>query len=353
MVILMKLRQWLPQFSVLTTCFTLIACGGSGVKPVVVAKYTPTALGQVLGSVNNRIMAYGGSGGVGYGSVGVHGHAVRWTGSMAIDLHDAGYEDTQASGADGEITVGAGYNSNSPTALMWTGNSTTATVLPSGAFPKSYAEGASGTSVVGYGSLGSVAHAMLWMPSGGAMVMNDLHPSSGFNATIAMAIDGTTSVGFGTNGSTDHALVWTGASNTPTDIHPSAGYPNSQASAVSGNFIVGFGDQGSNRHALLWSGTNNNPIDLTPAGFVGSEATSVKGNLIAGYVSSATETHAAAWTTSGGGFVDLHSKLAGLKYNGVLIDIQYSIARAVNASGDIAGFVVDTSGNSYPVVWSH
>ncbi|NVN92519.1 MAG: carboxypeptidase regulatory-like domain-containing protein [Desulfuromonadales bacterium] len=171
--------------------------------------------------------------GVGYGSdvaFGVSGnvivgrsaaqHAMIWTGSnwtTLIDMHPAGYLNSEALGVSGANTVGDARNSNGDThAFLWTG---TTNPIRHDLTPTGYtgaANAVSGNNIVGVVFNGTANHAALWTGTTSESFV-DLHPSA-FSSSQALAISGSTAVGYGylANGVTTHALLWAGS---VVDLH--------------------------------------------------------------------------------------------------------------------------------------
>ncbi len=196
-------------------------------------------------------------------------------GSLFVDLNPAGYTQSAANGASGTTQVGYGYNGNGQHALLWSGTAASAVDLNPAGYTYSLAYGASGTTQVGYSSgtaTGNNSHAFLW--NGTAASFVDLNPA-GYTSSIANGASGTTQVGYGygtATGNNTHALLWNGTAASAVDLDP-AGYTYSLAQGVSGTMQVGYGGgtaTGNNYHALLWSGTAASFVDLNaflPTGF--------------------------------------------------------------------------------------
>lgn len=187
--------------------------------------------------------------------------------------------------------------------------------------------GVGGGKQVGYVNKGAI-NAAVWSGTSRSLVV--LHPK-GAVVSVANGTDGLRQVGYAgydirvrqeaAKGKKDarfnYAMVWSGTSASALNIHP---YPinaapdivlsHSYALAINGSRIVGYaGDQSkfgtpAYSHAIVWD-ANYESVDLNaflPAGFVGAQALAVDadGN-IAGFMAKADGTrHAVLWVPDNG-----------------------------------------------------
>jgi hypothetical protein len=295
--------------------------------------------------------------GFGWGSAtgGNTTHALLWNGSANsfIDLNPSGFAYSEAHGISGTQQVGFGNGAATGSyadgefynhALLWNGSAASYVDLNPSGFNWSYALGTSGTQQVGggYGSAtGGNYHALLWNGSADSFI--DLNPS-GFAYSEALGISGTQQVGWG-NG---HALLWNGSAASYVDLNPS-GFDESLALGINGTQQVGWGygpaTGGEDDHAaLLWSGTAASCVDLNPGGFIGSEAWGTNGTQQVGWGSPTVYGRVALlWNGNADSYIDLSQFLP--------TGLTYSWAQAIDSSGNIVGFAVDSSGNEHAILW--
>jgi hypothetical protein len=142
-------------------------------------------------------------------------HAIYWPArGSPVDLNPSGSPYSEATGVSGarqsgyaSIFVNGCYHSH---ALVWQGSPSNATDLSLPGDADTYADGISGTQVVGQGTgtaTGGYAHAVLWDLAHGTIVdLNGTnHQESG-----AVAVSGTTQVGWANDatGANQHAMLW-------------------------------------------------------------------------------------------------------------------------------------------------
>ena len=160
-----------------------------------------------------------------------------------------------------------------------------------------------------------------------------------------MGISGTQQVGWGqgsATGGNEHALLWSGTAESCVDLNPS-GFDGSYAYGISGTQQVGYGDG----HALLWYGSAVSYVDLHPSGWDNSYANGTNGTQQVGYgwgsATGGDEQHALLWNGSASNYVDLHQFLPD--------GFVSSSAQAIDSSGNIVGYAVDSSGYSHAILW--
>ena len=152
---------------------------------------------------------YGVSGGsqAGYGNVGGNSHALLWSGTpaSAVDLHPAGFANSQAASVSGSRQLGIGFvaATNQYHALLWQGTATSFVDLHPAGFTNSFGYNVSGNIQVGFGTApGSVEHALLWRGTAASVV--DLHPA-GYGRSTASDVSGSNQVGYGGIGASNRA----------------------------------------------------------------------------------------------------------------------------------------------------
>lgn len=261
---------------------------------------------------------------------------LAWRGSadsatvLAVPFGNSG---AQATATDGRQIVGYGNSLTTDGAvggpsrgILWDALTGLATDLGDGG-KGAMVYGVGGGQQVGYVNKGSVS-AGLWSGTSRSLVV--LHPR-GAVVSVASGTDGARQVGYAgydvrvrqeaAKGNKyarfNYAMVWTGSAASALNIHP---YPinanpaivlsHSYALAVNGGRIVGYaGDQSkfgtpAYSHAIVWD-ANYESVDLNaflPAGFVGAQALAVDadGN-IAGFMAKADGTrHAVLWVPDNG-----------------------------------------------------
>ena len=337
--------------------FALAACSKTLAAPYSVTILTPSfaTLGSAALGVNGGIE-------VGYGrgpSTGSANHALMWNGNASsyVDLNPAGFANSVAEAASGNLQVGYGDSASNGLryALLWSGNAASCVtlnppnILGGDIFDGSVAEAVSGGIEVGLGydaTPGSIEHALLWTGSSSSCV--DLNPA-GFAESSAFGVSGGTEVGFvygPTTGSQVHAVLWKGSAASYVDLNP-PGVLQSTAYGVYGGTEVGYGSiPGVGQHALLWHGNAANYVDLNPPGFVGSEAYGIYGTTIVGSgIGPSTpgtgQNHALVWFGTADSAVDLNPP-----------GFTSSIAHTIDSSGDIVGYGTDSLGNQQALLWT-
>lgn len=241
-------------------------------------------------------------------------HAVVWSGTAgsAVDLHPAGYLNSTALGISDTGTNQAGYGtvpipetagSVRLHALLWSGSAASVVDIHPAGFTDSQALGFSGDSQFGYGITpdpNSRTHALLWHGTAASVV--DLHPA-GFGSSRTFGGSATSQVGIGDGG---QALLWHGTAESVVSLHP-AGFYLSQALGASESSQVGFGTTPATdpeAHALLWHGTAASVVDLHPllSGLGHTFTTSIaedisESGVITGWARDASfRTYAVLWT---------------------------------------------------------
>jgi probable HAF family extracellular repeat protein len=277
-------------------------------------------------------------------------HAIYWpAGGSPVDLNPSGSSYSEATGVSGtqqsgyaSIFVSGYYHSH---ALVWQGSPNNATDLSMPGYADTYADGISGTQVVGQGTgtaTGGYTHAVLWDLAHGTIVdLNGTnHQESG-----AVAASGSTQVGWANDatGANQHAMLWQGTAASAVDLNPSSAV-TSQAYGVNGSQQVGITMTASSAHAILWSGSAASAVDLNPAGYTYSYATGIGAGKQVGYgTQSNYKYHALVWSGSAQQYVDLHNFLPST--------FAQSYANGVDANGNIVGYATDTSGVNHAILW--
>jgi hypothetical protein len=150
--------------------------------------------------------------------------ALLWRGSAAsaVDLHPAGFDESQAFAVSGPRQAGFGKPAGSPTnhALLWQGTAASVVDLHPAGFTESGVNGMRGTRQVGAAwgpSTGGEAHAMLWLGTAASAV--DLHRflpvdsgngSALFRSSAAFGVDAHGNVvgRAATNAGVEQAVLW-------------------------------------------------------------------------------------------------------------------------------------------------
>lgn len=226
----------------------------------------------------------------------------------------------RALATDGKQIVGYGQAMNRDgtafgpfRAILWDANTGTATDLGDGG-TGAQAVAVGGGKQVGY-VVKRLANAAVW--SSTAKSLTVLHPTGAVIST-AYGTDGARQVGYAgydvrvraeaAKGNKDarfnYAMVWTGTAASAINIHP---YPftHSCAMAVNGDWIAGYANDNSKigtpayNHAVVWN-ANYEATDLNaylPEGFIGAQAFAVDANgNVAGYMAKADGSrHAVVW----------------------------------------------------------
>jgi uncharacterized membrane protein len=169
-----------------------------------------------------------------------------WTGTpnSAIDLHPAGYLNSQSNAIAGSTQVGwAQVSSNGINhAMLWNGTSQSAVDVNPTGFQSSQANGAWDGYQVGFGSRPvGTDHALLW--NGTASSYTDLHPQ-GFNFSYANAISEAGQVGYGLvpGSNAPHALIWNSTALSAFDLNP---FVSGLAPKFDGAYATGISDDGT------------------------------------------------------------------------------------------------------------
>jgi hypothetical protein len=221
-------------------------------------------------------------------------------------------------------------------------------IHPAGVFRESAAYGIAGDQIIGYGITGITIHALLWTTAG----VVDLNPS-GFVGSSGTATDGSQQVGYGApNGFIglgaaaygNHAMLWSGTAESVVDLHPATGYETTSANGVGGGQQVGWGRASGSSHALLWTSSPQSVVDLHPSGARDTAALGVANGRQVGWGTIADgATHALVWNGTAESVVDLH----------LLLPAGYtrSDASGIDASGNIIGSAMDSTGRSHAILW--
>jgi hypothetical protein len=133
-------------------------------------------------------------------------------------------------------------------------------------------------------------------------------------------------------------------------LHP-PGYTHSFAEGVGGDEQVGYAfdaRSGGRARALLWRGTASSIVSLHPAGYLESSALATNGTLQVGFGSTpatGSRSHALLWSGTAESAQDLHTLLPAEFAEGG------SIARDVDAGGNIVGLAQRPDGSTVAVLW--
>lgn len=299
-------------------------------------------------------------------------HAVLWDGTSQIDLHPsfvdgAGTGGSSVLGSAGTLQVGWASGpgtANRQSPIRWNGTASSATTL---AIPFANAGGRAtatdGNQIVGYGqSLKSdgttfgPARSIVWDAASGAAT--DL--GDGGNGAQALGVGGGKQVGYVIK-TLANAAVWSGTAKSLVVIHPTgavistaygtdgvrqvgyAGYDvRVRVEAVKGNKDARF------NYAMVWNGTAASAVNIHPYPFTHSYAVAVNGPWIAGYANDNTAigtpayNHAVVWDANYQA-TDLNAYLPE-----GFIGAQ---AFAVDANGNVAGYMAKADGSRHAVVW--
>lgn len=287
-----------------------------------------------------------------------NGRAVLWTGARTTDVHPAGFTFSAINGRVGTLSVGlAGTDALSQSPILWRSAAPEALPVPF-TFVTGRALATDGVQAVGVANetdaertIGA-AHALVWdLPTGEVI---DL----GAGATLA-GVGGGVQVGWqdGSRGPT--AALWRGARNTVVDLHVT-GMDSSVACDTDGVIQVGYTgldvrvrQEGRPRDirfysAGYWTGAADSFTNLSSP-YRHSFATALNGSTIVGYgnttdaIGTPRDSHAVAWVGPEREYVDLHALLPA--------DMRTSRATDVDASGNIVGYGVTTTGVVRSYVW--
>jgi hypothetical protein len=290
-------------------------------------------------------LGVGGGQQVGYG-MGPGNRALLWTGSAGgvVDLHPAGYVQSQANATDGARQGGGAAVPGATHAGLWGGTAASFVDLHPAGFSDSGVAALAGGQQVGSGRgavTGGQTHALLWTGTAASAV--DLNPPGAYES-VARGTSGTRQVGFGRFSipggeggpiTYTHAQLWSGTAASAVDLNP-PGFLYSDAWGIAGDSVVGTGtDRPGRGHALLWNvgGGANTFVDLHPVnltGFTDSEAYAVAGGFQAGYGRTSNGSdHAMLWAGRADSAVDLHGLLPA--------GFGASIAYGVDADGTVVG----------------
>ncbi|MEY4385957.1 MAG: hypothetical protein RLY20_1240 [Verrucomicrobiota bacterium] len=306
----------------------------------------------------------------------VGARATLWDGVNQIDLHPAIFDDaatgtvgrSTALGAAGNVQVGWGsgvINSNRLSPVMWRGTAASATVLTIPfATGGGQAVATDGKQIVGYatgvnkdGTALSTSRGIVWDVATGAAT--DLGDGGGSGAFV-YGVGGGKQVGYVFK-SLAVAAMWSGTSKSLVTMNPVnavmsvanatdgvrqvgyAGYDvRVRVEAVKGNKDARF------NYATVWTGTAASAVNIHPYPFTHSYAMSVAGSYIAGYGADAAAIgtpayfHAIVWDGNFQ-FTDLNNLLPA--------GFVGSQALAVDANGNVAGYMMAADGTRHAVVW--
>ena len=277
-------------------------------------------------------------------------HALLWNGtaSGAVDLHPAGFSQSQIHATSGDAQVGAGFNGSSgdlrTRALLWQGTAGSALDLhPGPQWRDSSLNDTDGTRHFGDGLLDSPRerHALLWTGTNPAPV--DFHPA-GYVSSQGVALDATQMVGVVIGAQTNqHAMLWNGTPAAFVDLHPAGAFISIARDVAGGQQVGEVHATAGAVHAALWRGSVASHVDLHPAGFQISVAEGTNGQTQVGYAWNGSVFHAMAWSGTSASAVDLHAFVPA--------PFTQSEARGIDAFGNIVGAAYTSSGERHAVMW--
>ena len=294
------------------------------------------------------------------------------TDGQLTDVHPAGFTNSIINYRNGTLSVGSAGDpalQNRAAAMKWDGVTASPLFLPFTPWSSS-ATATDGLQIVGtayeVGSTRDVvtagkAHALVWDAASG-QVIADL---SDGKDVVATGVGNGTQVGYENKGSFLEARLWFGAARGFVNLHQN-GWTTSSCSSTDGVHQVGLigqevrlfdetrrGQRTLMTYAAVWQGSAASVITLGyshPSQPIGnSVATDVSGNFVCGVgigknrVGTTVLNHAVVWSLASMSFIDLHDILPA----GFLS----SRAEAVDASGNVTGFAVDTLGKPHAILW--
>ncbi len=286
-----------------------------------------------------------------------HGLLLKGTATSAVDLHPAGYLNSQATSTDGSQQCGYGQITDLNQGILWEGAASPTINLTPSAYNQSYCFGVYHGQQIGYAEsiqyFTATQHALLWSGSANAFV--DLHPPLAFSFSKGLGIFAGQQVGtvanvpYGpTNTSgyetTDHAVMWSGTAASAIDLHP-YGFDASAAVSTNGVQQGGWGYSaaaagGSYLHAMMWYGSAASAVDLHPAGWVDTRVNAMGATVQVGEgwtgptYSSNSYRHALAWLGTAASVIDLNQFLPTGYTN--------AVATGIDEVGNIAGYAYNT-----------
>jgi hypothetical protein len=356
-----------------------LAAAKASAQTYTVVDLSPTAGNAVANGISGGVAG----GGTARGIFDTFTRATLWTGAGDIELHPVGFDDT-ASGVAGRSVVldvsgtfQVGWASgvttgNRPVPVVWSGTADSVRTL---AIPfvnfGGQATGTDGSQVVGFatgldrdGVVQGPTHAMVWDAGTGAAV--DLGDGGG--GAIAYGVAGGQQVGYVVKGQA-RAALWSGSARSLVVLHPKNAVV-SVANGTDGQRQVGYagydvrvrveaakGNKDARfNYATVWTGSAASAVSIHPypvnalAGvtLAHSFALGTQGSWVVGYAGDASKTgtpaysHAIVWD---GSFeaIDLNAFLpAGF------VGAQ---ALAVDAAGNVSGFMAKADGTRHAVVW--
>jgi hypothetical protein len=277
-------------------------------------------------------------------------HALLWNGTAAgaVDLHPAGFNQSQAHATAGDLQVGVGFNGPSSalrtTALLWRGSAASVVNLhPGSQWRDSGINDTDGVRHFGHGLLESPReyHALLWTDVSPTPV--DFHPP-GYAFTLGTGIGDGQLVGTGIRPETNQrALLWNGTPAALVDLHPDGMFMSIARDVANGQHVGEVFPTPSTFHAALWRGSAASFVDLHPAGFDGSVVERTNGQMQVGYAYLGDVLHAMAWSGTAASALDLHAFVPA--------PFTHSEARGIDAFGNIVGAAYTDSGQRHAVMW--
>jgi hypothetical protein len=182
------------------------------------------------------------------------------------------------------------------------------------------------------------------MWNGSANNYVDITPlTGGFSGAVIRATDGQHQGGYAVisvaDGGVARAMFWSGTAQSAVDLNPGGKWWTSSVDGVFGDQQVGSASDGFFK-AALWRGTASSFVSLHPPGAIGgSGAVDTNGIQQVGYVGA----RAYVWNGTADSGFDLHQFLAP--------GFTSSVARSIDAAGNIYGSAIDTLGNNHAVAW--
>jgi probable HAF family extracellular repeat protein len=181
-------------------------------------------------------------------------------------------------------------------------------------------------------------HAFLWSASAGMLDLGTL----GGCCSDALAInDQGAVVGSSVNG-VGQAFVWTAATGMQALASGNGRFSNTAAAAINhGGFIVGAGDvvgSAYKSHALLWT-PNGGVVDLGTLGGIsgGADGINASNQVVGGSLTTSGETHPFVW-----------SRTTGMQDLGLLSGYYSCTATAINDAGQVVGTCFPTVATAMP-----
>lgn len=365
--------------SVLAACLVTLSAVPARPQSYTLVDLTPEAGNATARGIFGGVV--GGSSAAGIN--GTLSHALLWDGGGALDLHPAALDDvatgtagrSAVSGLGGAFQVGWGAGiatGNRSVPMIWSGTAGSARMLsiPFVNFG-GQAHATDGSQVVGYavgldrdGTTSGPSRAMVWDAASGTAVDR----GDGGGGAMAYGVGGGQQVGYVVRKQASAAL-WRGTAKSLVVLHPRNAVL-SVANATDGQRQVGYagydvrvrveaakGNKDARfNYATLWNGTPESAANLHPypvnslPGVVLSHsfALGLQGSWIVGYAGDTARTGTPAYSHAIVWGADLQSVDLNAFLPAGFVGAQ---AFAVNAHGDVVGFMARADGTRHAVVW--